>query len=312
MDRNQVSFKERLADTQPIVMDGAMGTELTRLGRKIGAADWVSTTLGSADEVRDIHLSYVKAGARIHIANTFATARHVLAEIGIADQFDAINRNAVRLCRETAESAGHSPQWVAGSISTYVIGSDRSNLPRGSVLEAQVVEQGDILADAGCDLLVLEMLFDIETTVVMMKAAASTGLPVSIGLTCRLDPQRNVCLRGEHTAREDYTLPLKHALPAIIDQAEDGHTWIMTIMHSDLEATDAALDLVTDCWDGPIGVYPNSGSLIPPDAWDHDSVCSPPAFVASSENWSAKGANIIGGCCGIGPRHIEALADAFS
>ncbi len=289
-----------------------MGTELTRLGRRIGSGDWISTTLGSAEEVAEIHRNYANAGARIHIANTFATARHVLADIGIDDRFDAINRQAVALCRQTAEEAGGSPQWIAGSLSTYVIGSDRARLPRGSVLAEQVREQAHVLAAAGCDLLALEMLFDVQTSLVMMKAASGAELPVSVGLTCRLDPDGRVCLRGEHTARQDFSLTLNDALPALIAETGGDLAWMLTIMHSDLEATDAAVDIVSDHWDGPIGVYPNSGVLDPPDTWDHDSVCSPEELVAHARRWAAQGARMIGGCCGVGPGHIRALAAAFA
>ena len=309
---NQLSFEERLVQRTPIIMDGAMGTELTRLGRKIGSGDWISTTLGSADEVADIHGSYVRAGAQVHIANTFATARHVLADIGIDDRFETINREAVTLCRRTVENTGASPQWIAGSVSTYVIGSDRARLPRGPELAEQVQEQAQVLAHAGCDLLVLEMLYDVETSLVMMEAASSAGLPVSVGLTCRLDPSGRVCLRGEYTARQDYSLSLTDALPALIAEARGEIPWIVTIMHSDLDATDAAIDIVADLWDGPIGVYPNSGVLVPPDAWDHDSICSPDEFVAYARHWAAKGVKMIGGCCGVGPAHIHALSVAFS
>ena len=72
---------EALAAPLPLLMDGAMGTELTRRGAPIGAAKWVGSTLDMAGDVADLHRAYDRAGAKLHIANTFAAARHVLRQL---------------------------------------------------------------------------------------------------------------------------------------------------------------------------------------------------------------------------------------
>lgn len=301
---------ERLTDGEPLVMDGAMGTELLRPGRTpIGSSDWISATLGAPEQVRAIHRAYAEAGARLHIANTFATMRHVLASAGMLERYEALNRGAVALCRETVEAAAPGPHWVAGSVSTYLVGSDRALLPPEFLADAR--EMAALLADAGCDMIALEMLFDERTSVALIEAASAAGLPVSIGLTCLAGADGAPHLRGEYAGRPEQRLALADALPALVAAAKAAPVpVVMTVMHSDLAVTDAAVAQVRAAWAGPIGVYPNSGSLIPPDRWDFDAVCPRESFVGHAERWAGQGARFIGGCCGLGPDHIRALARA--
>ena len=59
-----------------------------------------------------------------------------------------------------------------------------------------------------------------------------------------------------------------------------------------------------------MGVYPECGYFKSPD-WQFVDVITPQDLVAKSHDWQTKGASIFGGCCGIGPDHIAALAKEF-
>ena len=283
-----------------------MGTELVRLGHGIGTAEWIAATLDLAAPVAALHRAYAEAGARLHLANTFATARHVLASLGQETRFEAVNRAAVDICRDAIRESEQT-NWIAGSISTYVLGSDRANLPRGTALMRDVREHAALLADAGCNMIALEMLFDAETSVEMIRAAATAGLPVSAGLTVIRAPDGAITMRGEYTDRPQYDLTLEAALPHILAaMPKDG---IVTIMHSQFPDTTDALAILRRYWDGPVGVYPNSGRFAPPSGWDNDAACAPTEFVEQAMQW--RGIAFLGGCCGIGPDHIAALAKAL-
>ncbi len=295
----------------PVIMDGAMGTELDRRGTSIASTDWVDSTLGAPLDLAAIHQSYAEAGAQLHIANTFATARHVLSEVGLGDRFEQINRDAVAHCRQAIERSERARCWIAGSISTYMIGSDRGRLPPAGELEANARDQAAILADAGCEMIVLEMLHDVEISCCLMRAAASTGLPVSVGLTVVFDEEGGVVLRGLKTGASDGHIGLEVALPRILLNMKDDYPWILTIMHSDLAETDTAVKLVRERWAGPMGVYPNSGKLADDHRWDHRAVCTTDEYVLHAKAWIDQGAGFVGGCCGIGPDHIRALASAL-
>jgi S-methylmethionine-dependent homocysteine/selenocysteine methylase len=78
-------------------------------------------------------------------------------------------------------------------------------------------------------------------------------------------------------------------------------------MHSEAEVTDAALEILSRHWDGPVAVYPNSGHFVDLHM-QFDSVCSVEAFQRAAQKWITAGVQIVGGCCGIGPAHIQGLA----
>ena len=79
-----------------ILMDGALGTELEKRDVPIEGTAWSATAVRtSADTIREIHSDYIDAGAQIHIVNSFALARHVLQPVGLAGEFEVLNRLAV-------------------------------------------------------------------------------------------------------------------------------------------------------------------------------------------------------------------------
>jgi len=161
-------------------MDGAMNTELSDRGILFNDVDWLGANVERADVIADIHKSYARLGAELHIANSFAIA--------------PLNRAAVSVCRRAIDRAAPHRQWIAGSISTYAKDHDRDNLPELDVLEENCRQQALVLADAGCDLIALEMLFDAEHSIAMLKGAAAAGLPISIGMVARRDRSGRILL----------------------------------------------------------------------------------------------------------------------
>ena len=189
---------ETLAAGDVIVLDGATGTEIARLGGEMNAAAWCAVANRThPDTVRRVHESYLESGADVIITNTFATCRHVLEGAGFGDEAVAINRRAVELAREARDRAAPDrPVAIAGSMSNTVawlpgtIGPDSAYLPSSEQEAANYREMADILAEAECDLLVMEMLMDVEHGTRVTEAALATGLPVWVGISTSRAPQR--------------------------------------------------------------------------------------------------------------------------
>ena len=156
-------------------------------------------------------------------------------------------------------------------------------------------QQAPILADAGADLFILEMMIDIDKMLVLLDAARSTGLPVWVGFTCHRDEAGGVRLRNGE--------PLAEAIAAIPDKSVD----LVCIMHTEIEVIDASIDALQAQWSGPIGVYAHSGRFNG-DYMDFNSTISPEVYSDHALRWIEQGVQVIGGCCGIEPRHIEHLA----
>lgn len=295
------------------MMDGAMNTELSRKGFQFNTIEWLRVNSASPQPIAEIHADYARAGAELHIANSFATGLHVLEHFDLADEFVSLNRAAVDVCREAIDDAARHDQWIAGSISTFAHDHDRRNLPSGDVLERNVAEQANILADAGCDVIALEMLFDVETTVAMLKGAERCGLPVSVGLVCTVNANGTVGFGASRVAPDPKPgATLAGALPQILDASQAADKLIVTAMHTELEDSAPALEIIRQQWDGTMAVYPNTGHYKAPGGWDTSTGCTPGEFADACENWIEIGAGIVGGCCGIGPKHLQELGQRLN
>lgn len=293
-------------------MDGALGTELERRGVPFEGVGWSAQAVRDHGEViRQTHVDYLQAGAKMHIVNSFALARHVLEPVGLAAEFEELNRRSVVLFDEAVERIGmdRGNLWVAGSLSTFAANSNRSLLPDNETLLVNYRDQAQVLYDSGVDLFVLEMLFDIDTTLVMLKAVEEFGLPVILGFTC--DWRAGSC-DSKVSARGMGKAPilLREILPDVI-AAFGTADIIMSIMHSDTDVTDAGLEELKQCWSGPVAVYPNSGEFVDLHM-QFDTVCSVESFQQAANRWIDGGVQIVGGCCGIGPEHIQGLSRTAS
>ena len=81
-------------------------------------------------------------------------------------------------------------------------------------------------------------------------------------------------------------------------------------MHTSPNDTDEAIDIVRRYWSGPIGAYPESGYFRMPE-WTFVDIIPPEELVGKARHWRQKGVTIFGGCCGLGPEHITALAKEY-
>ena len=293
-----------------VVLDGAMGTELERLGAPMHDAVWCAKALEDyPDLVREIHRSYIEAGADIITTNSYASPRHALEPGGLADRVEAWNARAVTLAREARDAGGSSrPVYVAGSVSTF--GSfdrlDVGELARG------LREQARILVEHGVDLLLLETLGSKRAGIEAgVEAIADLGLPVWVAMSCLQERDSGEVMLGVEESQAHSEAGDRQAYepfgPAIAAAMGRGASAAL-MMHSDLNVTRAALESIAAHCEGPRGAYPNAGHWLRPQ-WAFVDQVSPEAYADEASAWIASGARIVGGCCGIGPAHIRAVRE---
>jgi len=289
---------ERIRRGEVVVIDGGTGTEIQRRGVAMHADTWCAdANLSAPDVVRDVHRAYIDAGAELIIANTFATSPYLFATIGRADDLAVIDAAAVRLAREAA--AGRVP--VAGSMSS-MRPMDGGTIPWGD-REARdgYRRKADGLADAGADLIVMEMMGDADDSVVATAAAMATGLPVWVGISVE---------RDEHGALTGWRRPTCPASD-IVDALVATRPSLVAVMHTAADDTTDALELVRSRFDGPLGTYPESGYFAPPD-WVFHDVITNDDLVEATRTWIRRhGVSVVGGCCGTTPEHIAALCTSL-
>jgi S-methylmethionine-dependent homocysteine/selenocysteine methylase len=296
-------WQDRLAAGEIFIIDGAMGTELERRGVPMHDQTWAGAALiEHPDAVRRAHGDYIKAGAELIITNTFGASPHMLNAMGHGDDAERIIKGAVRLAQEARDAAG-ADVAIAGSISTMSAGSDTADPgDRHSPQEIRdsMFRMADALAEAGCDMIALEMMQDLSRAPVAMEAAKQTGLPVWLGLTCTWNTGRDALV-----AFDFHDTTFQSILDRLLPMGPD----VVSVMHTDVDATTVALEMVKKGYDGPLGAYPESGYFEMPH-WNFVDVIGPDELVTRAKGWVGQGVTILGGCCGLGPEHIRALAAA--
>ena len=287
-----------------MILDGGTGTELERCDAEMHDASWCAmATKTHPDVLRSVHDSFIATGADIITANTYASTLAMLEAAGAADEFESLNRAAVRIAREASEAADR-PVAVAGSMSVsrpIEPGTDRIIVEidmSETAARAKFRAKAELLADAGVDLIVMEMMRDLDLSKWAIEEAVKTGLPVWVGMSCERDGEGRLVGFGRH----------EYPFEDIIDGLTTLGGTVAGIMHSSLDDTDAALPLLRERWDGPIAIYPESGYFEMPH-WQFIDVVAPQIFADRARAWADAGVQIIGGCCGMGPQHIQALAE---
>jgi homocysteine S-methyltransferase len=302
------TLRERLAGGELIILDGAVGTELQRMGVPMHEKIWCAAALkDNADSVRQLHEDYIRAGADVITANTFSSARYVLEQAGIGHLTEELNTRAVKLAIEARNKLEPERSvYIAAVLSRF-------GLPR-EFSDAQVRdafrEHAEIQARAGADLILLEFLGGpMRWILLAAEAAKATRLPVWVAMSAQEDDRSKQVLLG----RRDYpsSPPPKVDRDVLFVDAIDSVTAVageaLLVLHSYIRDIGPALRAARSRWAGPLGAYAESGDWISPN-WQFVDVIEPEDYRKQAQRWVDEyRLQIIGGCCGIGIEHIKLL-----
>jgi S-methylmethionine-dependent homocysteine/selenocysteine methylase len=282
----------RLATGVPLLLDGAVGTELDRRGVPTALPLWSAVGLIEAPViVRQIHEDYAIAGADVLATNTFRTTSRTLAKAN-RDTGDvvALNNRAVEVARAAA-AASRRDVFIAGSIAPLEdCYSPWLSPPFQTALEEHR-EQARMLAGSGVDFLMVETMPLITEAEAAVIAARETGLEVTVGFVLGTDGR---LLSGESIGE------------AIVRITLHGVTAIM-VNCTPAPVIKRAMQEMRDLTDLPFGGYANLGVAESTVGWSADESVSGDDYADSAMEWIDAGARIVGGCCGTRPEHIAAL-----
>lgn len=301
-------IETRLRRGDVVLLDGGTGTELERRGAAMDPEAWCGpATLENVPILEAVHCDYITAGAHVVTANTYASSRLMLEPAGVADQFEEINRTAIAAAQRARELAGRPGVAVAGSLSSMcpmAAGSAQADLarePSPKAMRAAFQELADLLADAGCDLIMLEMMYYPHRVRLALEAALATGLPVWIGFAVRRDEAGNVV---------GFAPERSISFGELLAVLDDAPVQAAGLMHSSSDVIGDAVSLLQQRFDGPLLAYPDSGYFRMPH-WQFEDVIEPKALVEFARTWVDHGVQILGGCCGLSPAHIAALRESL-
>jgi S-methylmethionine-dependent homocysteine/selenocysteine methylase len=276
----------------PLVLDGAMGTELELRGIASALPLWSARALLAApDAVLEIHREHVSAGAELLTANTFRTRRRTLAREGLGDRAPDLTALAVRLAARAAGGAARRV-FVAGSAAPLEDCYRPDLVPDDAALAREHAEHAEQLAAAGADCILAETMNCAREAAAAARAARATGLPLLSSFVCGAGAR---LLSGE---------PLAKGLAAVAPEAP------LAVGVNCLPADSLEPCLAVLAASGlPFVAYPNLGSPDPVRGFAPRDGGAPDAFASFARAWIGAGACLVGGCCGTRPAHVRALAE---
>ncbi|MBR0657522.1 methionine synthase [Plastoroseomonas arctica] len=300
-------FRPHLLDAlrdQVLLCDGGMGARVQAMNLEVEADYWNRENctevlnLSRPDIVREIHRSYFEAGADMVLTNTFGGSPVTLGEFELEERAFEINKLAVELAREAAETFSDGRhRWVIGDIGPGTKLPSLGNITY-DVLEAALVEQCRGLIAGGADAILTETNQDT----LFIKAA------VNAAKIARAQAHSNIPIFVQVTVETTGTLLVGPdiAAAATVTHALDVPLMGLNCATGPQEMAEHVRWLAQN-WPGLISVQPNAGLPELVDGKTHYPLA--PADLAS---WMERfvredGINLIGGCCGTSTPHIAAL-----
>lgn len=278
MSREKLNF---LLQQGPVFLDGATGSNLMKAGKPVGVCSelWI---LEHPDVLLKLQRSYLDVGSHILMAPTFTANAHYLAQYGLDQQVNAVNKKLVELTRSAGDCL------VAGDMTTL----GRPDVSYETMLEVYT-EQAAALRDAGVDLLMIETMMGLEETMAALEACKMTAdLPVF----CSFSVNGDGMLYFGGSIYDAATQLEGFGADAVGINCSAGPDQLITVvetLHRELQV--------------PVLAKPNAGMPLLDDYGTAHYSMGPEDFGRHMISLKQAGADILGGCCGTEPAHIAAM-----
>ena len=290
----QPTILDRIASGDVLVSDGATGTYLQARGLEPGGCP-EAFNVEQPETIRRMAADYFNAGSDMVLTASFGGSRFMLDKYGYSGQAREFNRLAATHARSVA-SPWH---FVVGSVGPTgeILESNGGTTPDVEIYDA-FVDQVTGLEEGGADAAVIETMISVEETLLAITAAKEhTNLVVMSTMMYDKGPRGWFTMMGDTPGSA--TEKLREAGADVVG-ANCGN------------GSDRMVELakiIRDTYDGPMLVHSNAG--IPEIRQGQIVYPETPQYMAERFlKLADAGVNIIGGCCGTTPKHIERLADA--
>ena len=315
------------AENRILLLDGAMGTMIQ--GEKLEEDDFRGDRFGDHDDdlkgnndllvltrpdlVKRIHKDFMEVGCDLVETNTFNANRISQADYSLEDLSEEINVEAARLAREACDEiekeTPDKPRFVVGTIGptnrTASISPDVSSPGYRNItfddLVAAYTEAARGLLDGGADLLMIETIFDTLNAKAAIFAIeeefARRGERWPVLISGTITDASGRTLSGQ--TAEAFYHSVRHAHPA-------GVGFNCALGADQLKKHIEDLARIAECL---VTAHPNAG--LPNEFGEYDQSAEEMASIVKT--YAEDGlVNIIGGCCGTTPEHLEAIGKAVA
>jgi homocysteine S-methyltransferase len=279
------------------LLDGATGSELDRAGVDVGMPLWSANAILEAPEIlKQVHISYLEAGAQSIITNTFRTHERTLAKAGMGNRAEELTAKAVAIARSARDEV-NTDALVFGSVSPLEDCYSPELAPLSKVCEEEHSQMIKHLVNSGVDLVLIETMCSAGELCAASIAAMERTDTWAVSMCPRKD-STGILLDGSPIA--EFIPALAHArfigincYPAT--KLAEQVTYLRSIAPTRMS----------------IAAYGNVGYADDDGGWINTDAVNPNAFAEYAMDWVKAGANIVGGCCGTTPKTIAAIRESL-
>ncbi|CAM5765246.1 Homocysteine S-methyltransferase [Labrys miyagiensis] len=295
-------------DKRVRVLDGGMSRELLRLGAPLRQPEWSAAALMETPAlVRQVHDEFIEAGADVITTNSYALVPFHIGEDRFRRDGARLIALAGQLAREAADAHGDRSIVVAGSLPPIFGSYEPARFDPGRVQDYLSVLVREL--SPFVDVWLGETLSLIAEAEAARQATAATGKPLWISFTLADGPSAGSepQLRSGEPVRDAAAWAAASGAGALLFNCSEPEVMepAIRVARDEIGRSGAALD---------IGVYANAFEQQQEEAAANESLhdtrtdLTAVTYSRFACEWAAAGANMIGGCCGIGAAHINHLA----
>jgi S-methylmethionine-dependent homocysteine/selenocysteine methylase len=290
---------QKLTNNQPVLLDGAFGTELARRGVQTTLPLWSGRAILSAPDIcQQIHQEYIGAGADIITTNTFRTNPRICQQHPDLPNCETLTSLACTQAHTARVATGRPDIVIAGCIAPVEDCYQPDLVPSDRELKEEHFALAAALGENHVDLILCETMNCIREAEHALDAASSTGLPVAVSFVC--SPDGNL-LSGE-------------TLEAACETVAGFDPIFVSLNCAPAHLIYYSLKKLREATDLPLGIYANGiGRPDEGTGWIFPEIGTPVTeYCKHAKEWLEMGALILGGCCGTTPEYISGLQEIIS
>ena len=304
----KIAFASALDSPAPILLDGGLATQLEAQGCDIGNALWSASLLTTDTQaIVNASLAYLDAGAEIIATASYQASRAGFERVGIAaDEADRLMLLSVELAMQARdEFLADKPNrqrvpMIAASLGAYGAalhdGSEYTGNYRVDAGELRLfhADRLRLFDGSNADVLAFETIPSLSEAEVLADLLLTCRSPAWVSFSCR----DGRCISDGSRIEDAATLFREHPTVLAVGGNCMPPQYVVPLVRK----------LRTAVPDKAILAYPNSGETynVTDNSWS--GTVTPLDCALAASDWVAAGAKLVGGCCRMGPAHIQAMA----
>ena len=281
---------------KPLIMDGAMGTELMRRGIELPLPLWSSmSNIDQFDQVMNIHKDYIEAGSDILTTNTFRTTPRTFIKAGYSQ--NESEKISEQCCNMAIEAAKHAVKkentLIAGSVAPLEDCYEPLHFPGKEIAKKEFQLIIDRIIRKGVDIILFETMGNYEEIETVLQVSNHVDIQRWLSIVLK---NKNSILDGTE-------------LQKVVELANKNKIDMVLINCTPVNIILEALDIFLGYRKGKWGVYPNAGENMPTKDGEFVSKLDDESFCKAIQDYITLGASVVGSCCGSTPNTVRKISN---